>query len=131
MHTAFRTSGSLQYLGQFSSLPLSAPADLVKVLGCLCVTEFIAFYPNDSGNAMVYDNGLWEDHIDTELWSAWATQRHVAGYLKNIDFSTNSCITNALIINVTSRDLYEADEALAQEFLYRHYIDSKGLPRIL
>lgn len=77
---------------------------------------------------MVYDNGFWEDDIDTELWSAWATQPNVSGYLENIDFSTGSGVFNALIMNVTTRDLYEVDEVLAREFLYRHYISSTDLP---
>lgn len=129
MDTAHLTQTSLEYLDQFNLLPLNVPTDFIKVLGCLCITEFVGFYPNDLGNAMVYDNGFWEDEIDTELWSSWATQSHVASHLHNIHFSTESGIFSALVVNVVTRDIYEADEVLAREFLYRYYVDSKGLPR--
>lgn len=125
MNTTCSEANSLQYLSEFKLLPIATPPNFINVLGCLCVTEFIAFYPNDSGSAMVYDNGFWEDDIKTELWSAWTSQQCVATQLENIDFSATSCVFNALILNVVTGDLYEVDESLAREFLYKHYVNSK------
>ena len=80
---------------------------------------------------MVYDNGFWEDDINTKIWSEWASQHHIAEQLRHIDFAGDSCVSNALILNVVTSELYESDEDLAREFLCRHFIESKGLPRIL
>lgn len=130
MDATHSVSKSLQYLSKFNPLRIDTTPNFVERLGCLYVTDFVAFYPNLFGSAMVYDNGVWEDDVDTEVWSAWASQPHVAGQLVNVDCFADPCEFHALVLNVITYDLYEADESLARDFLYKHYIDTKGLPLI-
>lgn len=130
MNTACSVAKSLQNLCKFKSLRIDPPPNFVAALGCLCLTEYIAFYPDISGNSIVYDNGIWEDEVDTEVWSKWTSQPGVAKQLKHIEASAESASFHALIINVDTYDLYEADEELARDFLYKHYITTKGLPLV-
>lgn len=114
----------LQILPRLKKLNLGVSSDFEHELGCLCVSEFLAFYPNQSDTAMVYDNGVWEDTINNTIWTSWTSQPGVTSTLTNVLCSTSAAEFNALILDVRTRELYEADEDATRNFLYRYYADS-------
>lgn len=124
------SANKLQALPRLKQLALDVSLDFEHELGCLCVTDFVAFYPNQDDTAMVYDNGVWEDAINDAIWTTWTSQTGVADTLTNVLCSASANEFNALILNVRTRKLYEADENETRKFLYRHYADSTGISSI-
>lgn len=120
-------AAALRCLVDLKPVALQVPDEFEHKLGCLCITELIAFYPNYNDTKMVYDNGVWEDDIDDEVWTTWVSRPGIAEKLVNVLHSGNLPEPNALILNVKTRCLYEAGEVLVRDFLYQHCAHSRGV----
>ena len=118
---------ALRSLVRLKPIAVQVPNDFEHDLGCLCVTEMIAFYPNYNDTGMVYDNGLWEDVVDDATWTSWVSQPDIAAQLIDVLNSANFANPNALVMNVETRRLYTTNECSVRDFLYHHYANSRGV----
>lgn len=125
---AFGESALLQkhFQDDVRSLDLYAPAHFEAALGCLCVTEYIAFYPDIHDSDIIYDNGVMEDTINSRFWQIWTSQTQVAEKVGHVTiFEAHPY--RALLLNTITRLFYDVDEEQTRDFLRRHYVDRKRL----
>lgn len=105
-------------------LEVCAPPDFEELLGCLCVTEYLAFYPSECGSGVVYDNGVLEDYVDPVAWENWTSEPQVREKI----LSASTIAYPALVLDTCTRTFYMVGEEQARDFLYQHYVAVTGLP---
>lgn len=108
------------FSGKLLPLDIHVPTNFEEVLGCLCITAYVAFVPSVDGTGVVWDNGALDEAVRPEPWQTWASQPVVAEVLRRNNLFGNRPPFHALLLDTARRRFWVADEGHVQDFLRCH-----------
>lgn len=116
------------FLSMLTRLELEVPLGFEQALGCETTSTYIGIFWDDDDAEIVYDDGWWECAVDMDNWQSSARQPVITTMLRHFQHHFLERDTGcALLLDLTTRQLYFGQQEVVRITLGKHFTSSKGV----